>query len=223
MFDSCSQFIASLLQIPVLISALSFAVSVITLRRQRKHLTVDWDNEMYAIDPRYHVKDAKGIFKSLKFTKGMYLTATIVNPSNVNMAYLDLRAFNPRTNENHIVATQNSVPYLRDDPTVLVCPFGENNLNNHFFKLPNGIHGPLPVGTCTILHILVIFNPHVDLKDGIVISFKSTEWSLFHRSPYSETNRKVYRYYHKYFSLRGYEEQLKSQQITKQSHERIPN
>lgn len=202
---------ANLSYISVFISLSSAIFSAITYRRQRKYLTVDWDTKYNAIDTRYHVKDAKDVFKSFKFYKGMYLTATIVNPCNVNMAYLDLRAFNPRTNENHMVATQVSVPYLRDDPTVLVCPFGENVLNTYFFKLPDGVHGPLPVGTCTILHLLIIFNPHVNLEDGIMISFKSTDTSLFHRSKYSNTNRKKYRVYEQFFSLAGYEEQLAKQ------------
>lgn len=90
---------ANLSYISVFISLSSAIFSAITYRRQRKYLTVDWDTKYYAIDTRYHVKDAKDVFKSFKFYKGMYLTATIVNPCNVNMAYLDLRAFNPRTNE----------------------------------------------------------------------------------------------------------------------------
>lgn len=195
----------------LLIAVISLGFSIMTYRRQRKYLTVDWDNQYFALDTRYHVQDAKDVFKSFKFSKGMYLTATIVNPCNVNMAYLDLRAFNPRTNENHMVATQVSVPYLRDDPTVLVCPFNDSLFNNYFFELPPGKHGPLPVGTCTILHILIVFNPHVDLKDGVMVSFKSTDTSLFHRNKYSDTNRKKYRTYEKLFSLEGFDEQLAKQ------------
>lgn len=46
------------------------------------------------------------------------------------MAFFDLRAFNPKTNENHFIATQRStLPEVQNNP-LFITAFGLENLEN---------------------------------------------------------------------------------------------
>ena len=185
----------------IIFTALSVLFSGYTLYRQRKHLTVDFDTNCYLLDPKTQIEDAYNFCQNVKSSKAIYLQITIVNPSFVNMAYLDLRAFNPVTNANHFVATARSIPELMDHRNLFLKPFGDDALEKFFIEIPECKHGSLPAGSCVTLDVLVFINDQVDTSQGIVIDFKSTKKTWFHRSPWSDTNRKCYTHYSRVYQL----------------------
>ena len=165
----------------IYISIFSLLISFLTLYRQRKRLTVTWQENCYVLNPKTDIF-FKGEPYPTSAKVAFYTSVNIVNPSNVNMAFFDLRAFNPKTNENHFIATQRST-------------------------LPEVQNNPLFI---TAIDVLIFANKYVAIDDGIVVSMKVTDTSWFHRSLFSDTNRKIYKAHEFFYNLKGYEEILVS-------------
>ena len=181
----------------------SFLFSLYTAYRQRKYLTVCFDSNYFLIDTKTQIEDARSLFQNEKSTKAIFLQITIVNPSFVNMAYFDLRAFNPITNENHCIATAKTIPELRAERHLLLTPFLDNPSEKIFIEIPEQKHGAIPAGACITLDVLVFLNENVDLSPGVAVCFKSTEKTWLHRSRWSETERKQYKPYFKIYSVKS--------------------
>ena len=193
----------------IYISIFSLLISFLTLYRQRKRLTVTWQENCYVLNPKTDIF-FKGEPYPTSAKVAFYTSVNIVNPSNVNMAFFDLRAFNPKTNENHFIATQRStLPEVQNNP-LFITAFGLENLENFFIKLPARKFGELNAGSYTSIDVLIFANKYVAIDDGIVVSIKVTDTSWFHRSLFSDTNRKIYKAHEFFYNLKGYEEILVS-------------
>lgn len=191
----------------ILISGISLIISCITLYRQRKRITVTWGDNLYVLNPQTDI-----IFNGSPYPANadvaFYTSVQIINPGHSNMAFFDLRAFNPRTNENHFIATQRTcLPEVQNN-SIFISAFGIKYLDNFFIKLPERNFGNLSAGSYTSVDILIFANRNVCLDDGIRLSLKVTNTSWFSRSRYSNTNRKIYKAYEKKFDLTGYTDVL---------------
>lgn len=138
----------------IYISIFSLLISFLTLYRQRKRLTVTWQENCYVLNPKTDIF-FKGEPYPTSAKVAFYTSVNIVNPSNVNMAFFDLRAFNPKTNENHFIATQRStLPEVQNNP-LFITAFGLENLENFFIKLPARKFGELNAGSYTSIDVLI--------------------------------------------------------------------
>lgn len=200
------------------ISILSLIVAYLGYRKTRKTVTVDFAPSCYFLDPKKDIISSDNLIHGVKATRALYTTIDIVNSSSVNMAYMDLRAFDPISNANHFIATYKSLPFLQNQ-NLLLSPFGPNSLDNFAITLPDRIFAPLPAGSYTSIDVLIFINDNVDTSHGVMVSIKTTETTFFKRSPYSDTNRKKFKAYNFLYDIKKSGTDSKSQPplpITKQ-------
>ena len=176
--------------------------------RQRKHITVTWDQDLLVLNPKTDITIAGEPYPA-DAVVAFSCTLKIVNPSKCDMSFFDLRAFNPNTNANHYILTKRTiVPNLKDS-SILVSPSFKNKNNQmpqFFITIPERNFGTLKAGSFSQIDILIYANKNIKLDHHIMISFKIADTTLFQRSPYSNTNRKKYKAYHVNYCLDGYEE-----------------
>lgn len=195
----------------IYISLLSLLISIATLYRQRKRLTVTIDDNLYVLNPKTDVRLLDGSLSPLSAEVAFYCTIKIVNPSYINQSFFDLRAFNPKTNANHFIATRRTSFMNIDEPHLVLSPFHDKEVT-FIATLPERTYGILPAGSFTCLDVLIYANQHVPLEDGIYISLHTSDTSLSHRSKFSVTNRKIYASHEKFFDITGYQEILSQNQ-----------
>ena len=211
-----------------LVSFLSFLVSLTTLYRQRKRLVVTWKENLYVLNPETNIFVNNISLKTIypvNSKVAFYGTVDIVNPSNMNMSYFDLRAFNPKNNLNHFIATMRTLPLKTND--IYISAFNDtSSLTNFYAKIPERIFGSLPAGSYTSIDILIFANNYVDLNDGIMLSVQTSNTSILdllrRKNIFSVTNRKIFKSYQKYYNVSGYKDVLQknSQNIQKNSQNR---
>lgn len=182
------------------IAFISLFLSYLGYRATRKSITIDFTPFFYSLNPKTDITFPDGTIKDIDATRAFYTTIDIVNSSTVDMAYMDLRAFDPVTNNNHFVATYRVLPIL-ENQKIIISPFGPTALENFHITLPPRKFAPLPAGSCTSIDVLVFLNDNVDTSHGVMLSIKTTETTFFHKSPWSDTNRKKFKEYHFLYNL----------------------
>lgn len=188
------------MNITTLLAFASFIISIYTLYRQRKHLTITFPDNFYLLETKKHVF-FNGEPYPAQSKYALYGSIDIVNSSHMNMSYFDLRCFSPHSNKNHFLATQRTVLPTVGNDTLLISPYGIDNPFAFFVKLPLRKFGALPAGSYTSIDVLIFINEEVDLKSGLMLSLKATDTSIFHRSKYSDTNRCIYRAHEKLYDM----------------------
>lgn len=192
-------------------STISLTISFITLYRQRKRIDVTWDPNVLVLNPKTDILISNEPYP-VDALVAFYTTIKIINPSRCDMAFFDLRAFNPRTNENHYILTKRTIlSHLKDFPIfVSPAPLSKDMPNSvkFFLTIPDKNTGPIKAGSFTQIDVLIYANPKIKLDKNIMISFKTTDTTFLQRSPYSDTNRKKYKAFHCNYCIDGYEKLL---------------
>lgn len=184
------------------IASISLIVSLITLYRTRKTLTVTWSKDLEVVDSgNVFFYDNNNEIQS--YGPGFYLTLDIVNPSPHDIAYFDLRAFCPHININTYLLTRKSLLADSSD-TVIYKTMGKDNI----FKLdiPEKNYGVLKSNSFTRLDLFIVPNEHID--NDLLVTFKVAIKSKLFKDKFSVTNRKKYRPYGRNFKISGWEEML---------------
>lgn len=182
----------------------SLLISIIALYVQRKRLIITWGSNAYVLNPKTDIIIAGEPYPA-KSNVAFYVTVDIVNPSKSDISFFDLRAFNPKTNANHYLLTKRTIVPIFKDKSILISPFPEEQF---FVTIPDRTFGMIKAGSFMSLDLVVYTNPNILLDTEIMVSFKVSSTSLFHRSKYSDINRKVFREYHFSYSIKGYEKVL---------------
>lgn len=207
--------------ITVIISLAALLLSLLSYLRERRLITVDFSPNCFALDVKKNIIVADNIFKDIPHQYAIFTTAIIVNASVINSSYFDLRAYNPKTNENHFICTLTSLPLLKNNPRLLISPFGPSALENFVIALPNARYGSMSSGSCLELPILVILNENISIEEGITIEFKVPQyaWLPWQRSPKSTSNRKKFKYYKVHYDLTDFHKTLNNQTTTDNTRE----
>lgn len=200
----------------IFISLAALLISLLSYLRERRLITVDFAPNCFALDVKKNIVVADNIFKDIPHQYAIFTTAIIVNASVINSSYFDLRAYNPKTDENHFICTLTSLPLLKNNPNLLISPFGPNALENFVIDLPNARYGSMSSGACLELPILVILNENISIEEGITIEFKVPQyaWLPWERSPKSTSNRKKFKYYKIHYDLTDFHKTLNNQTTT---------
>lgn len=205
----------------IFISLAALLLSLLSYLRERRLITVDFSPNCFALDVKKNIIVADNIFKDIPHQYAIFTTAIIVNASVINSSYFDLRAYNPKTNENHFICTLTSLPLLKNNPRLLISPFGPSALENFVISLPNAHYGSMSSGSCLELPILVILNENISIEEGITIEFKVPQyaWLPWQRSPKSTSNRKKFKYYKVHYDLTDFHKTLNNQTTTDNTRE----
>ena len=192
----------------IFISLAALLISLLSYLRERRLITVDFSPNCFALDVEKNIIVADNIFKDIPHQYAIFTTAIIVNASVINSSYFDLRAYNPKTNENHFICTLTSLPSLKNNPRLLISPFGPSALENFVIDLPNARYGSMSSGACLELPILAI-------------EFKVPQyaWLPWQRSPKSTSNRKKFKYYKVHYDLTDFHKTLSNQTTTDNTRE----
>lgn len=171
------------------IAIISLAFSYVTWSKNRKIITVDFDEQIQLTDKNsVACVNNEGQAESYEFC--LVTSVSIVNPSNQDIGFFDLRAFNPKTNINLEMVTSNTFPPNIKDKTLYQL------LNkDRLVKLdyPERKFGVFKANSFTRLDIVLVVNEKDDF-DKITINFKiprKVHFSIF-RDPFALTSRKIY-------------------------------
>lgn len=197
--------------LPLLISVISLLISLWTLRKQRKRLTVTFDQNMMVLDPQSDIL-VGGIPYPVKSDVAFYFSISIVNPSSVNMSFFDLRVFNPENNINQYILTRKTLVSEVKSQHVLIPSYGEQGL---YVDIPMRTFGTIKAGEMKSLEIIVFHNLSIPIGHLLTVSFKIPDTSIWHRSRFAVTNRKIYRAYDWTYNISNYEKCLMENKISK--------
>lgn len=205
----------------IFISLAALLISLLSYLRERRLITVDFSPNCFALDVNKNIIVADNIFKDAPHQYAIFTTAIIVNASIINSSYFDLRAYNPKTNENHFVCTLTSLPLLKNNSRILISPFHPCTLGSFVIDLPNARYGSISSGDCLELPILVILNKNISIEEGVSIEFKVPQYAWFpwQRSPMSTSNRKKFKYYKVHYDLTDFYKTLNAQTTTDNTRE----
>ena len=160
----------------IFISLAALLISLLSYLRERRLITVDFSPNCFALDVNKNIIVADNIFKDAPHQYAIFTTAIIVNASIINSSYFDLRAYNPKTNENHFVCTLTSLPLLKNNPRLLISPFHPSTLGSFVIDLPNARYGSISSGDCLELFLIKIFL----LKKVFLLNLKFHNMHGFH-------------------------------------------
>lgn len=126
----------------------------------------------------------------------------IVNSSPVDLSFFDLRAFDPKTNENFAIVTRKTLPYdLTDNALVL-----DNGIIQHNVDLPPAKYGILKANSFTYLDIIIYEAPHLcEFGNMVCVSFKVPKKTFFKKDPYAVTKRRKFEFHGIAYDITGWE------------------
>lgn len=203
----------------ITISIASLAISLYTLWRQRKRITISFDPALFVLDPK---KDILVLDEPYPFASDVafWFTIHVINPSNVNLSFFDLRVFDPDTNKNHFILTKKTMVETLSHFPIHLRPYGPDG---YTADIPEHNYGSIKAGDVMRLDIIVIRNLDVPLGDELTVSLKVPTTSIFHRSRFSNTDRKIYRAYEHTYSLSGWEKVLAARNYPQEPTQKVDN
>ena len=188
------------------IAIFALVVAVYSLWLQRKSITVHFapNLEVLSTSNVYlnNVNDAIDvpvIFKA-------YIE--IVNPSPIDIAFFDLRAFNPKTNINHYIITKKTFPYQLSMISVSI----KNDLGEFNQEIPDKNNGVLMANSFTCFDILIYEKETKILAENIYLTFKISKENWLIKDPFAVTNRRKFKMYGINYAISGWEKILSNQQ-----------
>lgn len=163
----------------------SLIISLYTLWKNRKHLDVYWDDNILRTKPHSIVAIHNG---EPGFYENSYLTRlSVINTSPNDIAFFDLRAFNPNTNINFPLVTKKTFEYGKENTEVFHIINGRHTRLN----IPEKNSGVFKANSFTQFDLIICIPENLKEKENINISFKiATHNHLSYRDPFSITRRK---------------------------------
>lgn len=200
--------------ISMLISFISLGISIFTLWKNRKRLTVYFPEKLEVV-PDNCLFLVTGQSEVSSYGEGFLITLEIVNPSPNDIAFFDLRVFNPSNNQNHYLLTRKTLlPKFKSSYIGLIT------FNNNFeLTIPEANYGIFKSNSFTRIDIFIMVSHNI--SDQLNLSFKVAKNSLF-KDKFAITNRKKYKKYSKDFDLSNYQEAiLVSTELVKEKLEEL--
>lgn len=186
--------------ITLAISLSALLISFFTLFKNRKTLTITWSTDIKPISPDVILFGE--VSRPIDSKVCFYLNVDIVNPSPNDIAFFDLRAFNPETNMNYYLITKKSLPIdIRETPISLTY-FNET----FFLEIPDKNYGVFKSNSFAKLDLIII--PRNLTGEKLVISFKVADKNLISYDKFAVTNRKKYKLFQRVFGVMNWENHL---------------
>lgn len=128
-----------------------------------------------------------------------------VNASGHDIAFFDLRAFNPETNVNYGLITRKTLPPEIKEAAVQVEM--ESRMVNQ--DIPERSFGVFSARSFTHFDLLIYPHPGQQFEKEVVVSFKVSKRTLFRKAPFA-IERKKYESFGRCYSIDGWESALRS-------------
>lgn len=191
---------------PIILSVVSLGISFFTLYINRKKVDVLFDDRYELLgDHSVYCNDENNQYlRGSGFGPGLNLPLEIINTSPCEVAYFDLRAFNPDTDENYFLITRDSIP--ADLKKFSFCRENlKDPLSPYRHLMPERYFGILGANSFERWDLFII--PKDD-STKLRVSFRVA----VRRNPLSEAdkyvtpNQEKYRYFAKNFGIKGWRE-----------------
>ena len=164
-----------------------------------------WSNDAEVVK----ASDISIVYKDMVTTPGIngfIITIDIINSSPNDIAYFDLRAFNPDNNINIYLMTRKSLEVPFNDGAI----YKKNYLNEkHLLEPPEKNYGLLKANSFNKFDLF--FGPRDndahDLK-RVNISIKIAKKTFFNKDPFSTTNRKKFKFFGYSYDVSNWKELL---------------
>lgn len=193
-------------------STISLLLSLYSIWRTRKNVTVEFApniqecnlNSIYA----FNDKNEKCFFHIAYLTN-----IEIVNSSTTDISFFDLRVFNPKTNINVDFVTKRTIKDTFPSKKIYT-----DYIDNRYYELdiPERRFGTIPANSFLRMDIVVDLNNLIKQNenlDTLAISFKIPKKVFLKRDPFAVTNRKKFKYFGIQYSISGWKERRKQQEL----------
>lgn len=184
--------------IALLVAALSFWM------QYRNNLTVYINPALGVLSPKHIYLD--GLNNQFKNVEVFFKTQIdVVNDCSHDIAFFDLRVFNPRTNYNHQFISKKASPHDLPSDTKISLDNGVFLCN---MEIPDKNYGVFKAHSFTRFDIIVYDFNKEKFEDTFRLSFKTSKKNWFLADEYSVTNRRKFKMYYENYTLSGWEEIL---------------
>ena len=179
----------------LILSVVSVYISLYTLYKNRKIITVTWGNLRPVSSGQVYIYSNDGRCET--YGQGFLLTIDIVNPSPSDIAFFDLRAFDSKTNINTYLLTRKALLPLYKDSKI----YCSDEKISFELDIPEKQYGVLKANSFSKFDIFIMPNEYIE--NSINISFKVATSSWFKRDMFAVTNRKKYKFYGRSYDISG--------------------
>lgn len=171
------------------IAIVSLVFSFVTWSRNRKIITFDFDKDIQIAEPN-SIFCFNNAGNTENYEYCLVTSLSVVNPSNQDIGFFDLRAFDPKTNINLEMVTANTFPKNIEDKTLYQLS-GRERVRK--LDYPERKFGVFKANSFTRLDIILVVNEN-DNFDEITINFKIPRkvYIPFFRDRFALSNRKIY-------------------------------
>ena len=186
--------------IALFVAALSFWM------QYRNKLTVSIDPKILFLSPPNIYLD--GISDQFDGVVGFFKTQIdVVNYSSHDIAFFDLRVFNPRTNYNHQFISKKTFPHDMSSDTKIsiydgVCTYKYN------VEVPDKKYGVFKAHSLTHFDIIIYDFDKEAFEDQIMLSFKVSKKNWICKDPFAVTNRGKFKTYCEKYDINGWGKML---------------
>lgn len=186
-FISIFSFSDAIALIALIVAALSFRM------QYRNQLTVHINSALLPLSPQnIYLNGLNNQFKNVeKFFKTQI---DVVNYCSHDIAFFDLRVFNPSNNCNHQFISKKAFPHDLPSDTKISINDGMF-LYNYNVEVPDKNYGVFKAHSFTRFDIIIYDFENDAFEDQIELSFKISKKNLLRVDPYAITNRKNFKIY----------------------------
>lgn len=177
----------------VVISAIALIVSIAVAWSNRKTLNVNISKDLTVVEAGTAFF-ADNNSEPASYDDALLLTMEVVNPSPKDIAFFDLRAFNPTTNINVNFLTRRSTALQhRTLPLwMAVDPDNEKDPKLTELNIPDANHGIFKANSFTRFSILIFPG---ESSEKLGFSFKVAMHAKFRKDPFAITSRKRFKFH----------------------------
>ena len=185
--------------IALLVAALSFWM------QYRNNLTVYINPALGVLSPKHIYLD--GLNDQFKNVEVFFKTQIdVVNDCSHDIAFFDLRVFNPKTNINHQFISKKAFPYdLPSDTKISIDGLFFYNYNA---EIPERNYGIFKAHSFTRFDIIVYDFDKEAFENEIMLSFKISKRNWIREDPFAVTNRGKFKMYCQKYDINGWEKTL---------------
>jgi len=192
--------------IALLVAALSFWM------QYRNNLTVYISPALGVLSPKHIYLD--GLNDQFKNVEVFFKTQIdVVNDCSHDIAFFDLRVFNPRTNYNHQFISKKAFPHDLPSETKISV---DNGVVLSNMEVPDKNYGVFKAHSFTRFDIIIYDFDKKAFEDTIRLSFKVSNKNWISKDPFAVTNRGKFKMYCEKYDINGWGKMLQNDLANKE-------
>lgn len=176
----------------------SLLVSLFTYWRQRKRLTVEFDNTCLIFNSMKNIYLNDNLF-ALPAPFGVEIGISLVNPGHCNISIFDLMVINQRTGRRQSFLLKSLIPDVYKNCQLKIYLSEKERSLPEIPERPSAL---IRSGEYVRIDLVILTETDTNNTDALLITFKSTDTSWINRSIYNKKSKKhIYHAYEKTYSL----------------------